>query len=125
MFKLHHSDVRGTAAAVSIKMAKGVEYEAGLALTTAGEIAKGTVKPDYICLKKDKGFEGGTIAAYRILPQYTLATKLTASGAKLKVGDKVTLSEDGRGVTATTKDGVAEIVRIDGTAIGDTVLVKF
>lgn len=125
MFKVHHTDVSGTPSAVSIPMAKDVEYKAGLPLTAAGAVASGTTKPEYICLEKAKGVAGGTVAAYRILPQFTFETHLTAAGTSLKVGNKVTIATAGAGVTATTTDGVAEIVRIDGTAIGDTVLVKF
>ena len=50
---------------------------------------------------------------------------LTAVGTALKVGDKVTLSADGLGVTAATAAGVAEIVQIDGTSVGSTVKVRF
>ncbi len=50
---------------------------------------------------------------------------LQASGASLKVGDKVTVHTDGLQVTATTTNGVAEIIEIDGTAVGDTVKVRF
>ena len=125
MFKLHHTDVYGTPSAVLIPMTADVEYEADLPLTSAGAIASGTTKPEYICLEKVKGVAGGKVAAYRILPQYTFETVLTASGTSLKVGNKVTLATGGAGVTATTTDGVAEIVEIRGTAKDDTVLVKF
>ena len=125
MFKLHHTDVCGTPSAVSIPMTAGVQYEAGLPLTATGAVATGTTKPEYICLEKATGVAGGTVAAFRILPQFTFEAQLTAAGTSLKVGNKVTIATGGAGVTATTTDGTAEIVRIDGTAIGDTVLVKF
>ena len=125
MFKLRYLDSFGSPSAVSIPMTADVKYEAGLPLTAAGAIATGAVKPEYICLEKATGVAGENVAAFRILPQHTFETKLTAAGTSLKVGNKVTIATAGAGVTATTTDGVAEIVRIDGTAIGDTVLVKF
>ena len=36
-----------------------------------------------------------------------------------------TLSADSMEVTATTASGVAEVVSMDGTAVGDTVYVRF
>lgn len=125
MFKLRYLDSFGSPSAVSIPMVADVNYEAGLPLTALGAVATGTTKPEYICLEKATGVADEKIAAYRILPQHTFETKLTAAGTSLKVGNKVTLAAGGAGVTATTTDGVAEIIRIDGTAIGDTVLVKF
>ena len=125
MFILKYLDSFGTPSAVPVEMVADVEYEAGLPLTSAGAVAEGEVKPAYICLEKAKGVAGEHVAAFRILPQHTFATVLTVAGTSLKVGDKVTLGTKGTGVTATKTNGVAEIVRIDGTAIGDTVLVKF
>ena len=44
----------------------------------------------------------------------------------LKVGQKVTISGDGTGVTATTTDGVATIVDLLGAAAaGDFIQVRF
>ena len=43
----------------------------------------------------------------------------------VKLGDKVTIYTDGLQVTATTTSGVAEVVGMDGTAAGSTVLVRF
>lgn len=125
MFKLKYLDGFGTPSAVPVEMVADVEYEAGLPLTAAGAIASDTTKPEYICLEKAKGVAGEQVAAFRILPQHTFETVLTASGTSLKVGNKVTIATKGAGVTATTANGVAEIVRIDGTAVGDTVLVRF
>ena len=48
---------------------------------------------------------------------------LQASGASLVVGQKVTIHTDGLQVTATTTSGVAEIVKIEGTAVGNYVQV--
>ena len=43
----------------------------------------------------------------------------------LKAGSKVTLDADGLQVTATTDSGVAVIVDLEGTQVGDSVRVRF
>ena len=51
---------------------------------------------------------------------------LSAAGTSLNLGDKVTLhATNGMEVTATTSNGVAEIIDMDGTAEGSTVRVRF
>ena len=52
-------------------------------------------------------------------------TQLSAAGADLKPGSKVTLDADGLRVTATTESGVASIVALEGTAEGESVRVRF
>lgn len=55
---------------------------------------------------------------------YRVAT--TASVASLSIGTKVTLSDDGTKVTATTASGVATIVDLNGaSAAGDQIYIKF
>ena len=48
-----------------------------------------------------------------------------ADSAAIGVGDKVTIHTDGMQVTATKTSGVAQIVALDGQAVGDRVVVKF
>jgi hypothetical protein len=53
-------------------------------------------------------------------------TVVTAAPTALAAGSKVTLATDGLGVTATTTDGVCEIVDLQGAKVaGDEVVVKF
>ena len=52
-------------------------------------------------------------------------TQLSAAGTSLKAGSKVTLDADGLRVTATTDSGVAVIVDLEGTQVGDSVRVRF
>lgn len=125
MFRLHHTDRIGTPAAVIIPAAAGVEYAADLALTATGAVASGTTKPEYICGEKKTGAAGEGVLAYKILPGDVYETTLSAAGTALKVGDKVTLSADGKQVTATTTSGVAELVEIRDPAAGGVVLVRF
>ena len=61
----------------------------------------------------------------RVNSDMVLETTASADMAAVKQGDKVTLSEDGMEVTATTANGVAEIVSMDGTAAGSCVRVRF
>lgn len=52
-------------------------------------------------------------------------TTLSAAGTSLALGNKVTVASDGLRVTATTTNGVAEIIGMDGTATGSAVYVRF
>lgn len=90
-------------------------------------IASGTTKPTYICMceKETAVAAGDIIPVIRVDDGMIFSVPLSASGASLKLGNKVTLAAGGLQVTATTTDGVAEIVGIIGTAVGDEVLVRF
>ena len=66
------------------------------------------------------------VTVVRVDPQTEYETTLSAAGGSLNLGDKVTLhASSGLQVTATTTNGVAEIVYMDGTASGDMVRVRF
>lgn len=111
-----------------------IEYHAGKAneaivlgeaLTlTAGALTKcgATAKPDYIAVGPVKE---GTVPVIKVQDYILFDVPLTVAGTALKVGDKVTIAATGLGVTATTEGGVATIVAINGTAVGDTVTVRF
>ncbi len=90
-------------------------------------IAAGTTKPTYICMcEKDAAVAAGDIIpVIRVDDGMILSVPLSAAGTSLKLGNKVTIATGGLQVTATTTDGVAEIVGIMGTAVGDEVLVRF
>lgn len=90
-------------------------------------IAAGTTKPTYICMcEKDAAVAAGDIIpVIRVDDGMILSVPLSAAGTSLKLGNKVTIATGGLQVTATTTDGVAEIVGIIGTAVGDEVLVRF
>lgn len=98
----------------------------GEALTlTAGALTKcaATAKPDYIAVgPKDTN---GMVPVIKVQGYMTFEVPLSVDGAALAVGNKVTLSANGLQVTATTDAGVATIVAINGTAVGDTVVVRF
>lgn len=92
---------------------------------SAGVLTKcgASQKPQYIV----QGIKTlrGCLPVIRVSSETTYLAALSAKGTALKPGDKVTISADGVDVTATTTDGVAEIVAIHGTEIGDSVEVKF
>mgnify|MGYP003296270513 CR=1 FL=1 len=102
----------------------------GMALTqTNGNlaIASGTTVPTYISMIEcGAAVEAGTlIPVIRVDKGTIYETVLSAAGTSLKLGNKVTIAADGLRATATTTDGVAEIVAMDGTATGSKVRVRF
>lgn len=101
----------------------------GLALTqTNGNlaVAAATGKPTYIsmCQRETTCTAGDIIPVIRVSPDIVFGTTFSAAAGSIKAGNKVTL-KDGLQVTATTTDGVAEVVSMDGTAVGDAVRVRF
>lgn len=102
----------------------------GMAMVLANgslAIATGTTKPTHICVEEHQAAvaAGTLIHVHQVEPDITWGVPLTVAGTSLKQGQKVTISADGLGVTATTTDGVATIEKICGTAVDDTVLVRF
>lgn len=61
----------------------------------------------------------------KINPGQIYRVPLQAAGTSLVVGDKVTIHTTGLEVTATTTSGVATILEIEGTAVGNKVKVHF
>lgn len=102
----------------------------GMAMVlTSGQLAKcsGATKPTYICVEEHDSAvtAGDEVTVVRVDDQTVYETELSAAGTSLKPGDKVTIATDGLRVTATTADGVAEIVYLDDTATGSMVQVRF
>ena len=85
----------------------------------------GTVAPKYVCLADyvAPSSNAAKIPVVEVNAGQLYRVPLQASGSSLKVGDKVTIHTDGLQVTATTTNGVAEIIKIEGTAVGDKVIV--
>lgn len=116
----------------------GIEYlpasaitpKVGMALTqTTGQLAlaTGTTAPTYIsmCEKDSECTAGDIIPVFRVGKDMILETTFAAAATSIKLGDKVTLHTDGLQVTATTTNGVAEVVYMDGTASGSMCRVRF
>ncbi len=124
MFKLFTSDTYGSESMISITANPGTEYKIGQPLVAengVAALATGADKVQYICEQNVQG--ESKVVVHRVLPQYIYETVLTADGASLAEGDKVTIASDGAGVTAT-EGGSAEIVKIIGTSIGEKVRVR-
>ena len=101
-----------------------------MALTLSGGLlaaATGTTKPRYICMcEKDSAVTSGDILpVIRVTADVAFRTTCSASFADRKVGDKVTIASDSLQVTATTTSGTATVERIEGTASGSGVVVRF
>lgn len=97
---------------------------------SSGKLTKcgATTKPTFIAQEPCTGAEataGKKICVMRVSKEVVYETKLTAAYSAIAAGAQVTLSSDGMGITATTTNGVAEIVDWDGKASGDLVRVRF
>lgn len=116
----------------------GLEYlpcsaitpKVGMALVqTSGNLAlaSGTTAPTYIsmCERETACTAGELIPVVRVQKDIIFGVPAQAAMTSVKLGDKVTIYTDGLQVTATTTSGVAEVVGMDGTAAGSTVLVRF
>ncbi len=99
----------------------------GEALVTAstGLLTKcgATARPEYIAAGPQD--ENDMVPVIRVQDYQVWRTQLSAAGTSLKPGNKVTLETDGLRVTATTASGVAAIVAMEGTEVGDGVRVRF
>ena len=125
MFMRAKMDVGQTPPIEYHPMTGSEEAAVGEALTlTAGALTKcaADAKPDYIAVGPAKE---GAVPVIKVQDYMTFETTLAADGAALKIGNAVTLSGDALEVTATTASGVATIVAMAGTAVGDTVTVRF
>lgn len=98
-------------------------YQSSGNLTTAS----GTTAPTYIsmCEKDSACTAGDIIPVIRVNKDMVFETTFSAAATSIKIGSKVTINTDGAQVTATTTDGVAEVVYMDGTASGSMCRVRF
>ena len=113
---------------ISYEVTDGEAVYAGEALVLSdGKLTKATGTPAFIALSaKAVTDHDRRLPVARITSDHLYETSLTEAPTSLKVGDKVTLSSDGMGVTATTTDGCAEIVSLEGAAaVGDKIIVRF
>lgn len=96
---------------------------------SSGKLTKcaATTRPEFISMGNVAAADSKrTVAVCRIESNHLYDVPVTAAPTSLKVGDKVTLYTDGEQVTATTTDGVAKIVALNGAkAIGDKITVRF
>lgn len=126
-FMLQNMDV-GQTPPIEYRQATAEEsISLGEALVTAatGLLTKcgATAKPEYIAAGPQD--ENDQVPVVRVQDYQVWRTQLSVAGTSLKPGNKVTLAADGLQVTATTESGVAVIVALEGTAVGDSVRVRF
>ena len=131
MIRLMYDSAGGRAigSAIDLPATAGEAYKVGEALViTAGKATKcgAAVKPTHICSQNLKADESDHVVAYPISGTMVFETVLTAAPTSLATGSKVTLAADGLGVTATTSNGVAEIVDLRGASkAGELITIKF
>lgn len=117
------------ASAITPKVGMALTQTTGQLTQTTGQLAlaTGATAPTYIsmCEKDSKCTAGDIIPVVRVGKDMILETTFEAAATSIKLGDKVTLHTDGLQVTATTTDGVAEVVYMDGTASGSMCRVRF
>lgn len=109
--------------------AKNLTLEVGTALCFEGGmlvVALGANVPEYISMtKKTTTSDGDTVAVMRVAKDVVYETELAADNAALALGEKYTIDDSGTKITATTADGVAQVVAFDGTNAGCKVRVRF
>ena len=110
------------------KASEAIEYGEALVLT-AGKLTKasGTTAPTHIAMAVKAAADADRrMPTCRIEPNQVYAVPVTAAPTSLVPGAKVTIHTDGLQVTATTTDGVAKVVDLNGAkAIGDEIIVRF
>ena len=109
--------------------ANGLTLHVGTALAFSnGNLAKatGATKPEFICMEDVTTNKAGQkIHVERVREETVYETTLSVASAAIARGAKYTIAADGEKLTATTADGVAEVVNFDGKEAGDKVRVRF
>lgn len=118
MFKLHSKASPATEAIEYVPAGANIDLGV-LVKYNNGVLVVATTDPEYVTLGSAKS--GEKIPVKRILEDEIYETTLNAAGTSLKLGNKVTVATGGDKVTATTTDGIFEIVAMDGTASGSKV----
>ena len=128
-FKIHSTD-DGRVPGLEYLPCAAMTPKVGMALIQTDGVlttAAGTDVPTYICMcERETPVEAGTIIpVVRVGKDMVFETSFSAAASSIKLGSKVTLDADGLQVTATTTDGAAEVVYMDGTASGSMCRVRF
>lgn len=96
---------------------------------SSGKLTKcgATAKPEFIAMGSCPAVSGvnHTIPVVRVSDEIIYETTLSVASASIAKGALYTLASNGAQITATTTNGVAEVVDWDGKAAGDKVRVKF
>lgn len=130
-FKIHSID-GGRVPGTEYLPCSAITPKVGMALIQNSDgnlaIATGANAPTYIsmCERETACTAGDIIPVIRVNGDMILETSFSAAATAVKLGQKVTLhASSGLQVTATTTNGVAEVVYMDGTASGSMCRVRF
>lgn len=130
MFDFYYSQVQpNSPVTMELPTTASEIYKVGETLKIAsGALTKatGTDVPTYVSCANYVAPASGQkkLPVCKINPDQIYRVPLQAAGTSLVVGDKVTIYT-GLEVTATTTSGVATILEIEGTAVGNKVKVHF
>ena len=129
MFTVYSTD-DGRNLPIEYLPAGAITPKLGMALTQSGgnlAMCTGAKAPTYISMieKETALTAGDIIPVVRVGKDVIWKTVSSAAMTGIKLGDKVTVHTDGLQVTATTTDGVAEVIYIEDTAAGGAVHVRF
>ena len=129
MFMIHSTD-DGRVPGIEYIPCGAIAPKVGQALYMNGGVlalATGTTKPTYVsmCERETACTAGDLIPVVRVNADMIFGTTFSASASSVKPGMKVTIATTGDQVTATTTDGIAEVIAKDGDTAGSAVLVRF
>lgn len=119
--KPDHFEYKPVTGSLSIKVGTALAFSGGKLA-----IATGTTKPEYISMTEIASTtDGEDIAVIRVSDDTVYETELSVASSAIALGAKYTLDTNGEKITATTTNGVAEVVAFEGKAAGDKVRVRF
>ena len=126
-FTIYQDDIFTSPQVEYVEATAAEKYEVGeLLKMAAGKATKasGTDVPTHVCNCRKIAAEGDQVQVIRLHKTHRLKTTLSAEGASLNSGDKVTIHTDGLQATATTEGGVLEIVQVIDSAVGGEIVVR-
>lgn len=106
-----------------------IEIAVGSALLITGGqlvLATGTNKPTFISLSSQTiATAGDIIPVIRITPTMVFETTLLNDASGMGIGTMHTIHTDGAQITATTTNGIAEVVSYDANTATSKIRVRF
>ena len=129
MIWLHKNDNGGALVPDSLILPRKADtaYVAGTALVLSGGVAvaaTGETKPQYIAYSNNAANDGSELVAYAVSETMRFEAPLTAYASGVISGAKLTLSADGKGVTATTGGHCVVVDTMNAKAAGDKIIIK-
>ena len=111
---------------ITVAVGQGLVFSSGHLVVSA----TGTVAPGFISMvNATVATDGDKIPVVRVTKDIVWETTCDADNSSMAVGSKVTVKSDGKQVTATTTNGVAEVVEVvtkeSSSPYGGIVRVRF